>query len=71
MKFIAMIAVLALAGCSVTPRAVTVSDLYEAKLSEMRAENAKLHNNPCFKSMAGSYDHVAGWVKQEYTDHTK
>jgi PBP1b-binding outer membrane lipoprotein LpoB len=81
MKFLAVVSVFALvlAGCaSSTPRAVTVSDLYEAKLAEVRAENAKLHNDlvkvqndPCFKSVAGAYDHAVGWVKQEYADHTK
>jgi hypothetical protein len=79
MKFLALVSVLALAGCAASPpRSITVNDLYESKLAEVRAENAKLHNDlakfendPCFKSVAGVYDHVITWAKQEYADHTK
>ncbi len=78
MKFLAVVSVLALAGCSTTPRPVTVNDLYEAKLSEVRAENAKLHNemtelekNPCFNSAMLQYQRFVAWSKQEYANHTK
>jgi hypothetical protein len=77
MKFLAVVAVLALAGCSTTPRPVTVNDLYEAKLAEVRAENAKLHNemaeirkDPCFSEASIYYHRAISFVKQEYADHT-
>jgi hypothetical protein len=80
LKSLILIAVVCLAGCAASPpRTMTVNDLYEAKLSEMRAENAMLHDkldnlqgkNPCLHSLVDSYDKSIVWVKQEYRDIVK